>query len=178
MFSRNLSAGEFFELLRPAAFFLSALASTIVIISARNNGLRGFLVVFWTLGTLAASPVVLPLYLINRLYSNRSGGSNTDQETELAEISGPTENPNGARNKRITRFQFLIPLAYLVSVCAAGAFYFHHDRSSVDSYLARAASARLKSQPDETIAQYRLALAIEDNPHTHNLLGLELFQMN
>jgi len=30
------------------------------------------------------------------------------------------------------------------------------------------------SKPEQTIAEYRQVLAVEDNPHTHNLLGMEL----
>jgi Flp pilus assembly protein TadD len=52
----------------------------------------------------------------------------------------------------------------------------YRERQSVDSHLARANTARLKNLPDQTVLEYRSALALEDDPHTRNLLGCELVE--
>jgi Flp pilus assembly protein TadD len=69
-----------------------------------------------------------------------------------------------------------LPFLYLILLLALIGALIYRDRQSVDSHLARAATARLKSRSDQTIFEYRNALALEDDPHTRNLLGRELFQ--
>ena len=170
----NLSAGELFEMLRPAAFFVAAIASTIVLAGARKRGFRMGWVLFWALGTLAALPVVIPVYLIYCLYFAKAHASGSSVSNKLTASSDLDELVPNAQNRRTIGFRFLLPLTYLLVVCTAGAIFFYRSWNSVDSHLARANTARLMSKPEMTITEYRQALAIEDNPHTHNLLGIEL----
>lgn len=173
-FLHGLSAGELFELLRPAVFLFSAILSAWVLASARRRGLRLLAVTFWTIGTLAAPPVVFPLYLVWRIFVSRT--PRTDERSDLSEAEKRSA-PNKARSEQPTlliRYRLLLPLGYLLVVVAAGSFYFYLDRGSVDAHLSRANSARVMNDPERTIAEYRAALLLEDDAHTHNLLGREL----
>jgi Flp pilus assembly protein TadD len=55
-----------------------------------------------------------------------------------------------------------------------GALYFYLDSRSVETHLMRANQARVQGQRERVIAEYRAALRLEDDAHTHNLLGREL----
>ena len=50
----------------------------------------------------------------------------------------------------------------------------YSDYEDIDSHLARAAQARLRSDHNLAIKEYRTALLRIDDGHTHKLLGLEL----
>ena len=67
----NISAGELFELIRPAALILSALISTWVLASARRR-FPFYVALLWAVATLLFLPIVLPLYLIAVLIWHRS----------------------------------------------------------------------------------------------------------
>jgi tetratricopeptide (TPR) repeat protein len=173
-FLHGFSAGELFELLRPAVFLFSAILSAWVLASARRRGLRPLAVTCWTIGTLAAPPVVFPLHLAWRIFVSRT--PRTDEPSDLSEAE-KTSAPNKAKSKQsapLIRYRLLLPLGYLLVVIAAGSFYFYLDSGSVDAHLSRANAARVMNDPERTIAEYRAALLLEDDAHTHNLLGREL----
>jgi hypothetical protein len=159
---------------RPAVFFVAAILSTIVLAGTRKRGFRLQWVTLWTLGTLAAVPVVFPAYLIYWLSSAKAHVPGSSAVNELTPGSVVSEPVPTTQDKRTIGFRFLLPLAYLLVVSTAGSIFVYLDWRSVDSHLARANTARLMSKPEQTIAEYRQALAIEDNPHSHNLLGMEL----
>ncbi len=66
------------------------------------------------------------------------------------------------------------PLLYAFALLSAGAIYFYRDYYSFDAHLARAANARLRSRRDATIREYRAALRLVDDAHTHKLLAVQL----
>lgn len=160
-----ISAGEFFELLRPAAYGLSVLLSTWVLASARRRGFQIYLALFISLGTFVLPFVVLPLYLIILIVLKPAPRSSPTPGTE-----SPTEEFHAPG----IRYRFLLPAAYGLLLLAASAAYLYRDYNSVDAHLARAAQAKLSGPPVRIIREYRAALALEDNPHTHKLLALEL----
>ena len=143
----NMSAGEWFELISPAVFLLSALVSTWVLASARKR-FPLYAAFGWAIGTLLLPLVVLPIYLAVILFWRPKVRS---------------------RSRR-----FLLPLAYGVIVIAGIAFYFYRDRQSVDAHLARAVQAKLVEDHATAIREYRRALALEENAHTRKLLAVEL----
>ena len=158
-----ISAGEFFELLRPAASVLSVLISAFVLASARRIGVRLHWAFAWALGAFILPFVVLPLYLLVRLFRNRRG------DLTGHDIAA-TESPATQQ----LRFRFLLPAAYAILTLSLAGIYFYRDYNTVDAHLARASQAKLRSGPAKVIREYRAALALEDNAHTHKLLGLEL----
>ncbi len=162
-FKFDISAGEFFELIRPAALVLSALASIWVLTSARRHRFLNYVAIGWALGTLFFPLITLPLYLIARFIRQRS--------------EQPHEGPVGRKTYRSSpapRWSVAIPLAYATVVLSAIGFYLYWDHQSVDGHLARAAQAKVSGQRGGTIDEYRAALKLEDNPHTRKLLAMEL----
>ena len=142
-----MSAGEWFELISPAVFLLSALISTWILASARKR-FSVYVAFGWAVGTLLLPLIVLPVYLSVILL----------WRPEL----------------RLRRWRFLLPLVYGVIVIGAIAFYFNRDRQSVDAHLARAVQAKLVEDHATAIREYRRALAGEENAHTRKLLAIEL----
>ena len=147
----NISAGELFDLIRPAVLILSALLSIWVLASARK---RFFFLIalLWAAATFFLTPIVLPLYLIFLLF--RRGRS----------LSRPP------------RWRFVVPLVYGLVVVGGIALYLHNRNRGVDVYLARAAYAKIRGNHADAIAQYRAALQEEDDPHIRKLLGVALFE--
>ena len=142
-----MSAGEWFELISPAVFLLSALVSTWVFASARKRcSLHAAL--GWAIGTLLLPLIVLPVYLAMLLLR-------------------PAE-------QRSVRRPLLVPLLYGVIVIVAVSLYFYRDRQSVDAHLARAVQAKLVEDHATAIREYKRALAREENAHTRKLLAVEL----
>ena len=142
-----MSAGEFFELIRPVTFLVSALLSIWVLASARKR-FPLYLAIIWAVGTLFLPLIVLPVYLcVILLWRPR--------------VHTP-------------RRRLVLPLAYGVIAVAAILVYFYRDNQSVDAHLARATKAKLNANTAAVISEYRQALALEDNPHTHKLLANEL----
>lgn len=144
---RNISAGELFDLIMPAAFVISALLSTWVLASARRR-FRFYYAIALAIGTLFLPLVVFPIYLVLMLWHKRSD-------------SPP-------------RWCYSLPLLYALIVLTAIVTFFYLDRRSVDAHLARATRAKLVEDSNTAIREYRQALALEDNPHTHKLLAIEL----
>lgn len=152
----QISAGEFFELFRPAALAISALLSTWVLAGALRQRFR----LRWTLGLTAGTfffPfIIFPLYLIARYWKSNS------PETTVVELP------------RRTRMRRLVTLGYGITLLTLVGTYFFSDYRSVDAHLARASQAKVMNQRDRAIREYRAALNIEDSPHIHKLLGVEL----
>ena len=163
-FPWQISAGEFFELLRPAAFVGSALLSTWVLASARRWTFRLPAAFFWALGTFFFPFVILPLYLLVRASrKKRIRPARSESESAIEVVPFPP-----------AKFRRLLPTIYGIVLISFISFYIYRDYQSVDGHLARAAQARVMNRRDKTIREYRAALRIEDNPHTHKLLGIEL----
>ena len=149
----QISAGELFELMRPAAWALSALISAFVFASARARGFRAYAVVAWTLGTLLFPFIIVPLYLIAR-----SRGREKSSKTIAASPA----------------WNIIWPILYLVAVLSVIALFFYKDYRSLDAHLWRANNAKLRGPQEKAIAEYRAALSLEDHPHTRKLLAIEL----
>ena len=149
----NISPGEFFDLIRPAALVISALLSTAVLASARKNFTLP-IAASWALGSLFFPLIVFPLYL-SVLWMRKGGQTFTPSVKD-------------------TRGKFVIPLLYAFVVLSLIGLYLLRDYRSLDAHLARAKQARVANKRDTTIKEYQAALKIEDNPHTHKLLGIEL----
>ena len=157
-----ISAGEFFELLRPAAYVLSVVLSIWVLASARRRGYRWFAGLAWALGTFFLPFVVLPFFLICLIFISRPSSG------ESAAVSNsPSPSPS-------ISYRFLLPTVYGSILLIATGVYLYRDHNTVDAHLARAAQAKLSSKSAKTIREYRAALSLEDNSHTHKLLGIEL----
>jgi hypothetical protein len=150
----NISAGEFFDLIRPAALIISALLSTAVLASARKNRFTWPITAVWALGSLFFPLIVFPLYL-SVLWIRNGGQPFTPSVQD-------------------TREKFAIPLLYAFVVLSLTGLYLFRDYRSLDAHLARAKQARVANKRGTTIKEYQAALRIEDNPHTHKLLGIEL----
>lgn len=157
----EISAGQLFELMLPASFTLTVLLSAWVMASARRRGLGTAAVTLWTLGALFFPLIILPLYLIARLYGR-------GREKEGVRGSGDEEGVDGPPLRRV------LPLGYLAVMLSLGALYFYMDSRSVDAHLMRANQARVRGQRERMIGEYRAALRLEEDAHVHNLLGKEL----
>jgi len=149
IFRIDMSAGEFFDLIRPAAIVLAALVSTWVFASARKR-FRTYIALAWAFGTLFLPLIVFPLYLAVLLIWRHA-----------------TKAPN---------WRLGLPILYLLAVVTVVGAYFYKDYQSVDAHLARATQARLKYDRGRTISELKAALALDDDPHTHKLLALEFFE--
>lgn len=143
-----MSAGELFDLIRPVVTIISALVSTWVLLSARKH-FRFWQALSWAVATFLLPLVVLPLYWVALLMWRK---------------------PNIQPIKR----RFLVPLLYLVALLATLAVYTRVNEKPVDLHLSRAALAKVNSDPATAIREYREALKLEDDPHTHKLLAIEL----
>jgi tetratricopeptide (TPR) repeat protein len=66
-----------------------------------------------------------------------------------------------------------VPLIYGVTVVSGVGIYNFWDKNTVDAHLARATQADLLSDRVKAVGEYKQALALEDNAHTHKLLALE-----
>ncbi len=156
--------------MHPVAWTLAATASIWVLASARRRGFPLYAAAVWTLGTLFFPPIVLPLYLIARARATRTA---PPVESLDPRKGGAAEQPSSALGAPPAWNRWLTTL-YAVVVLSFIALYLYGDYRSVDSHLARANQARVMGQRERTIREYRAALRLEDDPHTHNLLGIEL----
>ena len=143
----NISAGQLFDLIMPAAFVISALVSTWVLASARKRFQLHF-AIGWALGTLFLPLIVFPLYLATILWRKQ------------------TRSPQ--------KWRYTLPLLYALIVLSAIAGFFYLDTRSVDAHLARANQAKLRGDTHTAISEYKAALALDDDPHTHKLLAIQL----
>jgi tetratricopeptide (TPR) repeat protein len=168
--SLPFSAGQLFELMLPAWFAVTVLLSAWVLASARRRGFKAAAVTLWTLGTLFFPLVILPLYLIARAYRRRR------EKESVVEREASSDSENHARHNspRALPLRRTLPLLYLLVMLTLGSLYFYMDWRSVDAHLARANQARVREQREQVIAEYRAALRLEDDAHTHNLLAQEL----
>lgn len=140
---------------------LSALVSTWVFVSARRCRFSFYKALGWAIGTLLFPLIVLPLYLLARF---------TGKQRYRPDL----ENVTASATSSTRRWRILAPLAYTAVVFSGIGLYLYLDYQGIDAHLARAAYAKLSGNRSETIEQYRSALKLEDNPHTHKLLGIEL----
>lgn len=162
----QISAAELFEFARPAAWALSAIISTCVLASARRRRFKSYSVAAWMLGTLFFPLIVLPLYLVVLIRRRRR--EREAQQTESAAHDGepaPSSRPVWRRS---------LPALYLILVLSTVATFFYLDYRSLDAHLWRANNAKLRGPHEKVIAEYRAALRLEDNAHTHKLLAIEL----
>ena len=175
----NISAGQTFELMLPVWFAVSALLSSWVLASARRRGFTAAAVTLWTMGTLFFPLIILPLYLIARSYrlprekelEQSEAGSSSVDDAEKESGSAARES---AQPQPLLLLRRSLPLLYLSVMLGLGALYFYMDWRSPDAYHMRANQARVREQSEKVIAEYRAVLKLEDDAHTHNLLGKEL----
>ncbi|MDQ1522426.1 MAG: hypothetical protein QOE47_350 [Pyrinomonadaceae bacterium] len=202
----QISAGELTAWLPPLLYAFAALASAWVLHDARRRRFPLYAVALWTLATLIYAPVVLPLYLVARLFkphptdTDAAAESTADEQVADDQIAGELaadeqvadhqvadkhvtdadELPTLRAPLRLRRYvslrlrRYAPSLLYAAALLAAGAFYFYRDYHSFDAHLARAANARLLNRRDATIREYRAALRIVDDAHTHKLLAVQL----
>ena len=145
-----MSAGEIFDLIRPTAIVLAALLSTLILASARRRFSLHY-AFLWAGFAFFLPPVVVPIYLATLLI------------WRLPRIGH-------------VKHRFVVPTAYLAVLLGIFAVYQYRDSRSVDSHLAEASFAKVSSDQLTAITQYREALKIEDNAHTHKLLALSLME--
>ncbi len=153
--------------MRPAAFVLTAILSTWILSDSLRKRFPVALIIGWTLGTLLFPPVIFPLYLIFRIAFRKRETRRDDEDESVADSAEH-------QRRETTRTPRLLPLIYLLSLLSFGALFYILDYKSVDAHLARATHARLLGNREKTISELRAALAIEDDAHTHYLLGVEL----
>jgi tetratricopeptide (TPR) repeat protein len=163
----QISAAELFEFVRPAALLLSALVSACVLASARRQGLRLYAVAAWTLGTLFFPLIVLPLYLIARAILGQRA-----RTQKAAAQNVPAAQPQQFAASQ--SFRYALPVLYLLAVVFFIAIFLYRDYQSPDAHLWRASNAKLRGPHSKVIAEYRAALRLEDDAHTHKLLAIEL----
>ena len=142
-----MPAGELFELIRPLVVVISIVVSSWVLASARNR-FSVYLAFAWAVGTLFLPLVVVPVYLVIILFWRRPA--------------------------RSRRWRYSLPLFYGAILLVGFGVYFNRENQTVDAHLARANRAKLVEDHATAIREYREALAIENNPHTHKLLAIEL----
>lgn len=163
----QISAGQLFELMLPVSFALTALLSTWVLASARKFRFSAGAVTLATLGTLFFPLITLPLYLIARSYRRRTRKASAKEEKAGENRAKETE-------RQRLPLRLSLPLAYLIVMLSLGALYFYLDSRSVETHLMHANQVRVEGRRESVIAEYRAALRLEDDAHTHNLLGREL----
>ncbi|HEX8131542.1 MAG TPA: hypothetical protein VF527_20770 [Pyrinomonadaceae bacterium] len=220
----QISAGQITEWLPPLLYAFAVLASAWVLHDARRR-FPAYAVAAWTLATLIYAPIVLPLYLIARIFKPSPAAHDAAPETTastetreadpeetctadrvetgaagLNEMSGtdvvaagveidadtgedvaadhvePVAAADAPQMARMPfRFKRYAPsLLYTFALLCAGAVYFYRDYYSFDAHLTRAANARLVNRRDDAIREYRAALRIIDDAHTHKLLAVQL----
>lgn len=195
----QISAGEISEWLPPLLYAAAVLISTWVLSDARRRKFPVAAVAAWTLATFIAPPIVLSLYLIARIYTQKpdtppqaldastspadtkTEGTQADDAPAHAQISDDNdeqvadESPEEVRAPlRRRRLKPALPLAYALALLSAGAIYFYRDYHTFDAHLARAANACLLNQRAATIREYHAALRLSDDAHTHKLLAVQL----
>ena len=147
----NISAGELFELIRPAVLILSAFLSTWVLWNARKR-FSFPIALLWAAATFLLTPIIFPLYLIVLIIRR------------------------GTPFSREVRWKFLVPLVYGILLVGGIALHLYNQNRGVDVHLARAAYAKIRGNHHAAITEYRAALLEENDPHIRKLLGIELFE--
>ncbi len=143
-----MSASELFDLVRPVVVVASVLLSTWILFSSRRR-FPFYQALLWAIATYLFPLIVVPLYWVVLLWKNPEGYSHV-------------------------KHRFIVPLTYLVLILGIATSYKYFDDRSVDAYLARAANAKVRSDPMSAIREYREALKIEDTAHTRKLLAVTL----
>jgi len=143
-----MSAGELFDLIRPVVIVLSAILSTWILVSARRR-FRLYQALLISLAAFFLPFVILPLYLAVLLLWPR-------------------------QKHPVKKWRFAVPLLFLTTILIIATVYIFFDERTVDAHLARASMAKVHSDPTTAIKEYRLALKLEDDPHTHKLLAQTL----
>jgi len=143
-----MSASELFDLVRPVVVVASSLLSTWILFSSRRR-FPFYQAFLWAITTYLFPLIVVPFYWVVLLWKH------------------PQVYPH-------VKHKFIIPLTYLVLILGIAAGYKYFDDRSVDACLARAANAKVKTDPMSAIREYRKALKIEDTPHTRKLLAVVL----
>lgn len=186
----QISVGDVYETMRPALFGLAALSSVLVLADARRHGgFRAYAVWSWTLSAFFSPPVVLPLYLVARMFTRRPAPTASTPDTDShdsTEDAARTEVEQGVEQgsdeesapRGGTPYwrRFAPPVLYAAALALAGTIYFYMDYRSFDGHLARAEREKLYGRREPTISAYRAALGVRDDAHTRKLLGLELLQ--
>jgi hypothetical protein len=193
----QISVGDISETLRPALFIFAVLCSTYALSSARRR-FGSYATVAWTLLTLLFPPIVLPLYLIARIYTPRpdlpapvnlppsvEADEQAPQSLAPQSATGEAGAPSSPTNEgdtvesdgqapSLSRSRLALPLIYAVTALLLGALYFYWDYSSFEARFARARQAELYNQRERAAREYRAALAVRDDARTRQLLGMEL----
>ena len=160
----NISSGEFFDLIRPAVLIFAALLSTWVLARARRRRIPIYISAAWALGTLFFPLIVFPLYLVAQIVAKRRARYLADNPIEhMTDLTSS-----------VVRWRTTVTIVYALAVLLLTGLYLYRDYRSLDAHLARAAQAKVSGERRRTINEYRAALEIEDNPHTHKLLAIEL----
>jgi tetratricopeptide (TPR) repeat protein len=169
----------------------AVLLSAWVLRDARRRNFPFYAVALWTLATLISTPVFLPLYLVTLIFTNRHDATpqTLQASTPLADTGdddppahAPASDDADAQALAQTtkdarspvRRRLALPLVYALALLSTGALYFYRDYHSFEAHLARAANARLLNQRDATLREYRAALRLSDDAHTHKLLAVQL----
>jgi hypothetical protein len=192
----QISAGELSAWLPPLLYVAAVLISAWVLFDARRRNFRFYAVSAWTLATFISTPIVLPLYLIACIFTPKHDATPQTPEapTSLADSLADTDAGDSPAHASISsdadaqttarwpeeiratlrRRKLALPLIYALALLSIGALYFYRDYHSFDAHLARAANARLLNQRAATIREYRAALRLSDDAHTHKLLAIQL----
>ncbi|MCA1593216.1 MAG: hypothetical protein LC754_11315 [Acidobacteria bacterium] len=179
----QVSAGDFSELLRPASYLLATFASAWALSRLRRRGTGTPAAVAVALTVFASTflfpLVVLPLLAAWELLRSDARLPTRERVAEpkpaLDEVMSSVADDSADRDEKQgrTRRDFASSLLYAALLLSAGAFFFYRDYQTVDAHLARAERSKLHERGEQTIREYRAALKLEDDPHTHKLLGLE-----
>lgn len=166
----QISAGYLSEFLRPGFFALAAVLSALVLADARRT-FGNYAVAAWTFFTLLLPHVVFPLYLVARMFSSHISSDKIAAQSHQSDdqIIKTDEKTDERR-----RWSVALPLVYALVVAATGALYFHTEYAGADAHLFRARTAKLFGRRERAMREYRAALALEPDAHTHKLFGLEL----
>ena len=183
----QISVGDLSEALRPALFVLAALASAWVLHDARRRFDSYAAATVCALLALLLPAVVLPLYLVARMYARRDdpddsntapADGETDERPPSTSTGGDGDNDAdaelGVKAPALSRSGLAPTLVYLTAVLLVGGLYFYRDYMSFDAHFARARRAKLYNQRGRTVREYRAALRLRDDAHTRKLLGVEL----
>jgi tetratricopeptide (TPR) repeat protein len=150
-----MSAGEFFDLVKPAFLIASAILSILVFADAQQHRWHSVAALIWSLAAFLLPLVTLPIYLLFRRHHSTKA---------LTSISAA----------RFIGERFLLPFFYGIAIFGFIAVAQYREYNAIDAYLARAQQAKLAGDRARTIREYRQALSLENNAHTHKLLGIEL----
>ncbi|HEV7903279.1 MAG TPA: hypothetical protein VGO96_05510, partial [Pyrinomonadaceae bacterium] len=171
-----------------------------VLFDARRRKFRFYAVALWTLAAFASTLIVFPLYLVARLFIGKRvatphpleattshADTKADDAPARASISdGADEQSRDGLPEEIVapseetraplrwRRELALPLLYALALLSFGALRFYRDYHSFEAHLSRAANARLLNQRAAAIREYRAALRLSDDAHTHKLLAVQL----